>query len=1437
MSKQVGLHVHSELSTLDGFSKVSDIPKRARELGQQAVGLTDHGECAGHVKFQKACREEGIKPLFGMEGYHHPDIAAAMAAKVYPKDNSHICLIAQDQRGLSNLWALSSVAYDSKHFYHRPMADPALLRQYAEGLYASDGCAMTGLGAAVRAGDEAAARQYMGSLLDIFGDRFYVELHTWQFVNPSSDDRVNFFDVEMSTAAVNAQMTELNQAKLSLADEFGIPFVVVNDCHHSWPEDWQKKDMANRINKDKGDQLSDGQKADHHMGDDELYFWMERHGIGRATVAQAIDTAWDIAESCTAEITPMLTLPTFTQGEQEDIAALIDKVEVGFKRRVIDGGLDAERYFRRMESELSLICERRFAGYFLTVADYVRAAKDGSWSQYVHGHPAPMRVGPGRGSAGGCLVSWLLGITNLDPIKYDLLFERFLNPDRAGYPDVDVDFPQSRLRGMYHYLQARHGEDHVCGMSTVGRNGAKGMLKDIGRAMKVPYPELEQMTKIIEQGMAIVAEERENADEETGEDDLGWDEILATKGGDLIPWVQKYPELFERIGEMSGVARNYGKHPSGILINDKPLLGLIPLRTRHHRTPDEVVTTQWDMGDIEEMGGVKFDLLGLRHLDTLDQAAKLVEASHDTTVDFESFSDADFSNPDIWDPIGHGHTTGLFQIETPGSTRVAMELKPRSLLDIAALISIVRPGVKDAGETERFLRRRAGAEPVTYDHPLMEPITSGTNGILVYQEQMIRAAQELAGFTPGEADDLRKVTAKKLADKIGAFEEKFRQGCLTNPAFMDPLGGDQKLADRIIAKIWASINASARYSFNKCASRNTLVRLVASGPYGGGEMTIGDMYRRLTDDSRLEGQPCWYGCPHTGYKGKCQTCRVWRQKFRDPRRGLRAWSLGDDNRLHPNRIVDVHHNGVRPVWRVVLADGNSITTTDNHRHWTPMGWREVRQLVVGDVLLVCGGYESQQWEPEKIRTTVGERQKKAVAVGASYGPGNFIDGGYSDLMSWTQGQEWVCSEPGCTRTKAAGDRIERAHLDGNRRNNEPSNLAMKCASHHKQHDYRVNGRRRRGDKGYPIVPTAITSIEYVGEEEVYDLEMADPYHSWVGDNIVTHNSHAMGYGMVSEWEAWLSAHYPAEYLTTLMSTDDKGVTRYVRDARRRGIDILPPDINESELGFIIGAQGIRYGLTALRGVAEKSASGIIRRRPYVSFEDFLNRGSSNKTVVNNLIRIGAFDAMEYNPAFDGDWVPSCRSRLMSQFNDYRLWMDVAEGKRAKMDAQERAIHLDGLWAKRREQKGQAWIDAEYGIENFDDPRVVQAIETELVGTFILADPLGPYQEALEGRVVRDPSDLEDVVKGTRVVVGGQITKVKTHTIAKGRMKGQEMAFLGILYNGAEFDVTVFCDQWAQSKNLLPVGAPVAMEVERDDRGVHLIQADRLDLILQQRREP
>lgn len=1107
---QINLHQHSEHSFLDGLARVTQIARRARELGAAAVALTDHNECNGHFAFQKACRAEGIVPLLGIEADWVYSVEWTRANLDYPRNRSHICMIAENNVGLSNIWALSTLAYSKPYKYKKPLLEPELMRQYSQGVYASDGCMITELGRAAESGDEDRARQHFSALLDIYGDHFYSELHTWQFMDPNTDAKRRLNDL----------MREINQIKVRFATEMGVPLVVVNDAHHAYPEHWENKELVWKFNthKKKGDDQDSGddeygQKADHLMGDDEIHYWMDRHGISHDVVAEAIKNAEHIASRCHAEITRTLEMPRLSQSEEDDLHMLMRNVHKGFQRRVVDAGLPQDIYYQRLEEEMLLIAEKRFAGYFNVEKDLVDATVTGRWTQYVDGSAKkPMLIGPGRGSAGGCLIAYLLDITALDPIHYGLMFERFLDPDRNDNPDIDIDFPQSLRPNAKAYLEGRYGHDHVCTIGTLSRSQPKAVLRDVARAMQIGLGDVAKMSKIIDQVKTIEVEVDE------GENAPSWEEVLDAKGGELAQWARKYPLLFTKINEMVGQVRQSSRHASGVVVANKPLLGRIPLRTRAD-TPGAI--TQFDMYEVEELGAVKMDLLGLRHLDTLMYARNLIYERHGIWLDFrddrlpqqywgerprggtiKTFDYRDYADPAIWSQIGAGHTTGVFQLETPDLTRHAVELKPQNERDTAALISIVRPGVKDAGLGQAYLDRRAGRAPVEYDHPLMEDIAKETYGILVYQEQLLKAVKQLAGFTPGEANTLRRALGKKKMDQVLSYKQQFLDG------FQHPAA----------EKVWRSIEASGRYAFNK--------------------------------------------------------------------------------------------------------------------------------------------------------------------------------------------------------------------------------------------------------------------------------------------------SHAVGYAIISTWEVWVKHYYPTEFVVALMATDGENLNKYVREARRLKIGVLPPDINLSAQKFVIEGNAIRYGIDSLRGIGAATGRAIQRNRPYTSLADYLERAQTgaNKGVVYNLICVGAFDTL-------GD-----RRELLKELQYHRAIENLAESTKGN------AEKLRAILERRLASK-------EYAIEipDFSDPQVVYEIENELVGNYITVDPMGPYLDIISSLCIADPAEIDKFKYKEQFNIGGQVTGIKTHIIKKeGKNFGKEMAFINVQWNELDFEVTVFADKWMQVRDMLKVGVPVILGVGRDDRGCHLIDLELLN---------
>jgi DNA polymerase-3 subunit alpha len=1095
----------------------------AKANGDEALAICDHDEVGGHLDFQKSCTTVGIKPIFATEARWVHSVAASREAKTSGRDSSHIILLAGNQIGLRNLWSLSSLAYEPENFYGKPQLSPDLMRRHAEGLWASDGCGLTRFTDHIEAGDEDAARQEWAVLLDIFGDKFYSELHTFQIIDPVTD----------GDKKLNARITAMNQAKVRFANDMGVPLVVVNDAHYAQKEQWEEHRLVYNLSTQayRKDQVeTKGQAADWLMNPDEMVHWMGRHGIPTSVTREAINNTRWIADQCNAEISPTLSMPRLYPTDQEDAAAFRRGIEDGFKRFVLDKGLPEDQYRQRLEYEASLIIDKGMAGYFNVVADYVMAARSGTYIQWLDrkAAPDPCLCGPGRGSGGGSLVNYVLGITSLDPIKYDLMFERFINPDRPDYPDIDVDFQKSRRAGVKDYLGARYGQDNVCSIGTRSRSGPKQMLKDLGRAMDVPWPDILKMVDLIEEVDNIVPDEDE-LDE--NQQPPTWDEVIGELDSDLAPWARKYPLLFQRLEQMVGLIRQAGVHAAGVVVNTEPMLGNIPTRIKKGTR-----STQFDMHEIAEMGGVKDDLLANKGLDVLSVARFLIYTRHKVWLDYDgfgfgvpedcppdkviSFGDEQYNSEVIWEQIDRGQTAGIFQIGTPSGTKQAMRFKPRSLIELADLASINRPGVIRAGQLEHYLKRRNGDEDITYDHPMMVAITGPsastyTYGILVYQEQLIRTARSLAGFTAGQSEELRKAIGKKLADKIAEIKPKFVDGCMANPEFTDA-GGTRNTA----LKIWGSLEAAGAYAFNK--------------------------------------------------------------------------------------------------------------------------------------------------------------------------------------------------------------------------------------------------------------------------------------------------AHATGYAMQPCWEIWTKHYYFDEFITACLAVMPEKTTQFIRECRKRGRPILPPHINKSGERFTLTDDGIRYGLTDIRGIGSSVVSDIVNNRPYRSIADYLDRTSMNqggkKGVVDSLIKVGAFDGI-------GD----DRQAMLDEVYFRRAAAEVSPNKWAKLSEDERRLIVSEKW----ERKPDDYPRFDFGSEAF-----IVETEVDLLGTYVSVDPMARYAPMIEGVCINHPSDIDDQETGSRFVIGGELTKVRMHK----QRNGKDMAFLSVRWAEEDFDVVAFADGWEANQRMLQnTGVPVACEVIKlPNKGCQLSVVERLD---------
>jgi len=767
----VHLHAHSEYSSLDGLSTVAEMVETVVGHGQEALGISDHGSPAGHPDLAKHAPAAGIKPVYGIEAYFvddritRPEKGDADAQKRL-RDYYHLLLWAKDDEGLRNLWAMSTEA-NRDGFYGKPRMDWDTLARYSQGIVASTACLRGPLTHhALLDGRDDVARQNLARLLRIFGDDLFVEVHTNHL----------------------PEQIEVNKALVAMARENGVGLLAAADSHYPT----QQHQLAHRIwlsvqtNSDMADDsdlFSGGQ--DYHLSSEtevrEALSYLPQDVIDEAVANTAL-----VASRADAKIKGSSVTPVFVKqgGRKRDEELLREKCMERW--HLCQGRRNPEEvYAARFEEEMDLIVSKEFPGYFLTVWDYCNEASK-----------RRILVGPGRGSGGGSLVAYLLGITKIDPVDGDLLFARFLTPGRTELPDFDVDFPQSRKQEMQEYLRDRWGEEYVTVIGSIQRLKSKGIVKDLVRAMSSTLPE--SAFADAEKFSKFVAE----AEADTAGLGMPWDDLWAQHEETLQPYRDKYPDLYAMADLLVGRVKTYGQHPAGMVIStDGPLTGRLPMR---RAGDDGHMVSQFDMNAMDQLGFVKFDLLTLRNLDTIQEALDLIKARRGIDIDLSTW-DVEFDDPQVWDEVGEGHTLGIFQIETQASTPLIKSMKPRSIQELADAITLVRPGPKNSGLTASYLARRRGEEEVSYPDPRMEAALASTHGCMIYQEQVMAACMLLAGYDSNEADKVRKILGKKKVDQVQSAGEEFVLRA-------HEWGG---LEVRDAMHLWEQMAEFAKYSFNK----------------------------------------------------------------------------------------------------------------------------------------------------------------------------------------------------------------------------------------------------------------------------------------------------------------------------------------------------------------------------------------------------------------------------------------------------------------------------------------------------------------------------------------------------------------------------------------------------------------------------------------------
>ncbi len=749
----VHLHVHSEYSLLDGSCRIKDLIAKTKELNMKAIAITDHGVMYGVIDFYKEAVAQGIKPIIGCEIYVAP---RSMQDREYGIDNEnyHLVLLAKDMTGYKNLMKIVTVA-SIEGFYYKPRVDREFLKEHSEGLIALSACLAGEVPSYILRGEYEKAKEAALFYDSIFGrGNFYLELQDHGIL----------------------EQQKVNKELIRLSKETGIPLVATNDVHYLEKKDAKAHEVLLCIQT--GKTIDDEDRMS--FPTDEFYLKSPEEMENLFSCCkEAIENTEKIADMCNVEFEFNKTkLPKY------DLPEGVDSCE--YLRNLCYEGLykryknPSKEVIERLDYELSVIEQMGYVDYFLIVWDFIKFAKDNG-----------IMTGPGRGSAAGSLVAYTLGITNIDPIKYNLLFERFLNPERVSMPDIDSDFCYERRQEVIDYVVKKYGKDNVAQIITFGTMAARAVIRDVGRALNYLYAEVDVIAKMIpfELGMTIDKALSLNP------------ELKARYENE-----EKVKQLIDISRSLEGLPRHASTHAAGVVISKEPLVNYVPLQKN-----EDSIVTQFPMTTLEELGLLKMDFLGLRTLTVIRDTIEMVEKNRGVTIDFDSM---EYDDPKVYELISKGETEGVFQLESSGMKQFMAELKPKNLEDIIAGISLYRPGPMD--QIPRYLANRNHPESIVYDHPLLKPILDVTYGCMVYQEQVMQIVRDVAGYSLGRSDLVRRAMAKKKMDVMEQERKNFIYGIVDEEGNVIVPGALRNGLDEATAnKLFDEMLDFANYAFNK----------------------------------------------------------------------------------------------------------------------------------------------------------------------------------------------------------------------------------------------------------------------------------------------------------------------------------------------------------------------------------------------------------------------------------------------------------------------------------------------------------------------------------------------------------------------------------------------------------------------------------------------
>ena len=1327
------LHVHSEYSLLDGACKIDALAARAAAFGQPALGLTDHGVMNGAVELYKATRKHGIKPIVGCEVYLVDD-----HAKRERQERNHLTLLAETDEGYRNLVKLSSLGYLEGLSRGKPSVDLSQIQRHSAGIIVLTGCLASRFCQRLIADADAEARAHVDDLVNVFGA-----------------EQV-FFEVQKNGIA---EQEKANEGIVRIARELGRPLVGTGDVHYVRKEDYHHHTALLCVQ-------TKSTLAAPKMTFETNEFYLKDNAEMASAFAEwpeALQSTLDIAERCDVSIElGKQLIPSFpTPDGSDERSYLRARVEEGLRLRY--GDPVPARARERAEMELGVIDRMGFNAYFLIVWDFVNYAKSNG-----------IAVGPGRGSAAGSLVAYCLSITDVDPLRYDLLFERFLNPERVSMPDIDIDFSVRGRERVMRYVTEKYGRDCVAQIVTFGKMFPRAATRDAARVLGHDYGVGDRLAKLIPD--PIMGRPPSFEDCLTPGEDL-------KKAYDEDPTARQIVDVARGL---EGIVRNSSIHAAAVVIADRPLTDIVPLQLADAGTTDEdgnrvfKTVTQFSMKPVEELGLLKMDFLGLRNLDVIEDALDIIERSTGSRPDMTTLP---LDDPATYEMMARGDSIGVFQFESEGMQEALRKVRPTEFNDLVALNALYRPGAMD--QIGVYARGKREPESIAFPDDRLRPILEDTKGVILYQEQAMQISKELAGFSGAKADDLRKAIGKKNREAMAKLEPEFREGCRASGT-----------SEQVIDWLWTTNEKSADYSFNKCASGQTRVILP-----DGTRMRLSKAFR----ERPAEIMSMWADGeirPHkverivrTGrkfvYRVRCESGRQIRATA-DHRLlttegylPIEEMSVGtelitmpmiSDEQREARRktMTRLAHSPERAEWdRQVSIRMKAYQDSRPHdekaAHMRRMHEQHPHIRRIG----VAAMHDRVRWlwanDPE-WRTRQMERSFASVRAAYDSGPG------YGHCSIASNGM-WCASWPEremCEWLIDRGVEFEMHKALGNGRMCDFyfAGVYWEMDGLDRTQDYFAD---KYGDLPYVVVTPEdfrfrverhmatthaengdpIVAIEPLGYEMTYDVEMsADGPLNFLANGIVSHNSHAACYGLIAYRTAWLKATYPAEYMAALissvMSTKDK-VPFFVARCEEMGIEILPPDVNLSDHEFTVVEGNIRFGLDAVKGVGYQAVEAMKQAReesgPFESLWDFCARVDAravNKKAIEALIKCGAFGS-----------TGATRKGMLAvleqaQAAGAKQQQDALTGQGSIFDLEP----ADGASAAFA-----APSHPPIPSEEFEQSELL-AIEKEAIGLFISAHPLKEVREALRVKVDCPIAEVAHRKDQDWVTVGGIITQAK-----------------------------------------------------------------------------